>query len=95
MAESLKPEHPLSKGLCQDLLLLRYLLGLRVSQPLPTVTTCQELPSILIKDVLFLAFDTENIRKGQISLVKQFQVGISILDTRVLQDLLCLELFNI
>lgn len=87
MADSLKPEDPLSKGLiCQDLLLLRYLLGLRVGQPLPTVTACRELPSTLMKDVLFLAFDTENIRKGQIPLVKQFQVGISILDTRVLQD---------
>jgi hypothetical protein len=41
-----------------------------------------------IKDVIFLAFDTENIRERQLPLVKQFQFGISVLDTRVLQDLL-------
>lgn len=50
--------------------------------------TCRELPSALTKDVVFLAFDTENIRKGEMPLVKQFQAGISILDTMDLQDLL-------
>ena len=39
-------------------------------------------------DVILLAFDTEAIRKGQLHLVKRFQVGVSILDTRTLLDLI-------
>lgn len=39
-----------------------------------------------MKDVVFLSLDAENIAARQIHLVKQFQVGISILDTRALQS---------
>lgn len=68
--------------------LLRYFFGLRVSHPLPISKTCRDLPNTSMKDVVFLSFDTENIRPGELPLVKQFQAGISTLDTRDLQDLL-------
>ena len=57
--------------------------------PCPVLSKeCQELPNTSIKDVIFLSLDTENIRAGQIPLVKHFQVGICILDTRALYNII-------
>src|SRR4051795_4778441 len=72
----------------QDEQLLQYFLGLPVDQPLTLLRECQELPNTSMKDVVFLSLDTENIAAGQIPLVKQFQVGISILDARALQNII-------
>jgi hypothetical protein len=88
MTVAAQPPIPPNKGLMrEDLLVLRYLLGLGLSHSLQTPTSCRELPNTSIMDVIFLAFDTEAIRKGQLHLVKRFQVGVSILDTRALLDL--------
>ena len=70
------------------MLVLRYLLGLRLSHSFQTPTLCRELPNTPMKDVIFLAVDTEAFKEDQIHLLKRFQVGISILDTRALQDLI-------
>lgn len=72
----------------QDEQLLQYFLGLPVNQPPALPKECRELPNTSMKDVLFLSFDTENIVAGQLPLVKQFQVGISILDARALQNII-------
>jgi hypothetical protein len=70
----------------QDEQLLQYFLGLPVNQPLALSKECRELPNTSMKDVVFLSLDTENISAGQIPLATQFQVGISILDTRAIQN---------
>jgi hypothetical protein len=72
----------------QDDQLLRYFLGLPVNQRPALSKECRELPNTSIKDVVFLSLDTENIRAGQIPLVKHFQVGISILDARALHNII-------
>ncbi|KUJ10051.1 uncharacterized protein LY89DRAFT_760882 [Mollisia scopiformis] len=72
----------------QDGQLLRYFLGLPDIRPLVLSKECREFPNILVKDVVFLSLDTENITAGQIPLVDQFQVGISVLDSRDLQSLI-------
>jgi hypothetical protein len=93
MADSIDLKVTLDKGLIrQDLLFLRYLLGVRGSQPMPMVNTCRELPSAPNKDVLFLVFDTGNIRKGQIPLVKQFQLGFLFWTLRPCKASYCLGL---
>ena len=68
--------------------LLQYFLGLPVNKPPALSKECRELPNTSMKDLVFLSLDTENIVAGQIPLAKQFQVGISILDTRALQNLI-------
>ncbi|KAH7350804.1 hypothetical protein BKA65DRAFT_245128 [Rhexocercosporidium sp. MPI-PUGE-AT-0058] len=70
----------------QDGQLLRYFLGLEDSRPLVLSKECQELPNTSLKDVIFLSLDTENITAGQTPLVEQFQVGVSLLDSRDLQS---------
>jgi hypothetical protein len=89
MTEAAQPPIAPHKGLMrEDLLVLRYLLGLGLSHSLQTPTSCRELPNTSIKDVIFLAFDTEAISEGQLHLDKRFKVGVSILDARDLQDLI-------
>lgn len=89
MTEVAQPPIVPHKGLIrEDLVVLRYLLGLHLSPSLQKPTLCQELQNASMKDVIFLAVDIEALKEERIHLVKRFQVGVSILDTRVLQDLI-------
>jgi hypothetical protein len=72
------------------MLLLRYIFGLprgTSSENIPQIQiSFTELPCSLIKDAIIVSLDTEAplVHKGEIDLVRIFQVGVSIFDTRFL-----------